>query len=65
MSAIVRNFAVAFCAVLIGVTVSGCGSDTESSDAGPVDAGEAQCQDACKDFLDINHIVEHVTGQDP
>lgn len=47
--------------MLVGLSTTGCGDDTESSDAGPVDAGEIDCEDACGDFLDINHIVEHVT----
>lgn len=47
--------------LFVGASTSGCGSDTENSDAGPVDAGEVDCEEACDDLLDINHIVEHVT----
>lgn len=47
--------------MLVCISTTGCGDDAESSDAGPVDAGEIDCEDACEDFLDINHIVEHVT----
>lgn len=44
--------------VLVGLSTSGCGDDTESSDAGPVDAGEIDCEDACGDFLVIEHVTD-------
>lgn len=48
-------------AIATGALLSfGCGDSQESSDAGPVDAGEAECGDACDELLDIGHIIEHV-----
>lgn len=46
--------------LLAGLSAGGCGDSFESSDAGPIDAGEVECGDACDDLLDIGHIIEHV-----
>ena len=57
----VHNTLFVLLAIATGALLSsGCGDSQESSDAGPVDAGEVECGDACDDFLEIGHIVEHV-----
>lgn len=51
--------------VIAAAAASSCGSDDkESADAGPVDAGEPECQQACEDALSVEHLIDHLIGED-
>jgi len=55
---------VLLAATAMVLVVAACGSDdTESTDAGPQDAGPA-CQEACQDAFSVEHLIDHLVGDE-